>query len=367
MREYFPRLIGNESAKARIGRAIEDGRAPHAFLIGGPSGSGKSVLALEIAAAINCERRTEGEDGGGLLGFFGEEMASGHSLPCGTCNTCRRIYEGNFTDVKLLGKKKDKATLGVDLIKDFREDMFLSATESDYKVYIIDDAESMTSEAQNALLKVLEEPPAGVFIILLAKECDRILTTIKSRTQYIPMSRFSEGEVENFLLERSEEAQRLYRTDRAKFGSAVMSADGRLGLALSLVDPRSAEENAERREDALRIISAVSGRGSFTDIYTALSSLPTKRTELSEAIEEMICATRDLIALSEDRDAPLVFFPSKTEALEYSERSESRRLLLLYDALCEALEYCSKNANVSGLINNLLARLKSGRVDRAYG
>ena len=164
MRIYFPRLIGNGETKERLGRAIESGTLPHAFLIGGPSGSGKSTLAIEIAAALNC-----------------------------------------FPDVKVLAKKKDKATLGVEAVKDFREDMFLSSTESENKIYIIDDAESMTPEAQNSLLKVLEEPPKSVNIILLAKECDRILTTIKSRTQYIPMSRFDEGELAEQLLKDSAE------------------------------------------------------------------------------------------------------------------------------------------------------------------
>ena len=204
MREYFPRLLGNGETKTRIGKAVEAGNVPHAFLIGGPSGSGKSILAKEISAALNCENR----------------YSTSHSLPCGVCNNCKRVREGNFTDVKILEKKKDKASVGVLEIKDFREDMFLSATESESKIYIIDDAECMTVEAQNALLKVLEEPPSGVIIILLAKECDRILTTIKSRTQYVPMTRFSEDEIMKFLLKESEEARTLSREDPEKLKSA---------------------------------------------------------------------------------------------------------------------------------------------------
>ena len=96
-------LVGNEETKNRIGRAIESGTIPHAFLIGGPSGSGKSILATEIAAAMNCEMKS-----------------GGAPLPCGRCNNCKRIYDGNYPDVKLLAKKKDKATLGVDPVKEFR-------------------------------------------------------------------------------------------------------------------------------------------------------------------------------------------------------------------------------------------------------
>ena len=111
MREYFPRLIGNSQAKARIGSAIEAKTVPHAFLIGGPSGSGKSVMATEIAMALNCENS-------GMKNL---------PLPCGVCNNCKRILEGTFTDVKILEKKKDKSTLGVSEIKDFREEQPLNA------------------------------------------------------------------------------------------------------------------------------------------------------------------------------------------------------------------------------------------------
>ena len=148
---FFSGLFGNEPLKTRLGGAIRRGTAAHAFLISGPEGSGKMTLAKEMAAAFNCEKRGDGIS----------------PLPCHSCNTCRRIFEDGFTDVKTLSKPKDKATIGVGEIRYFREDMFLSATESDYKIYVIDDAERMTPNAQNALLKVLEEPPNNVVIILL--------------------------------------------------------------------------------------------------------------------------------------------------------------------------------------------------------
>jgi len=345
VRKYFPRLLGNASTSARIGAAIAAGTVPHAFLIGGPSGSGKSLLAEEIAMALNCEN-------------FASEK---HSLPCGVCNRCKRIADGNFTDVKILGKKKDKATLGVGEIKDFREDMFLCATESDKKVYIIDDAETMTVEAQNALLKVLEEPPSGVMIILLAKECDRILTTIKSRTQYIPMSRFAEEDILKFLLERSEEARTLNREDPEKLKSAVMSADGRLGFALRLVDPRSAEENRIDRDTTKALVAAAIGRAKYSELHTAVFSLPTKRSELLSALELAISAVRDLIVIKTAPDSRIVFYTSHTEAEEIAKETDVKRLFAVYDALRASYELCQKNANVGNLLTGLAAAIKSGK------
>ena len=341
VRKYFPRLIGNEETKHRLGKAIDSGTMPHAFLIGGPSGSGKSTLALEIAAALNCEGRSTGD-----------------TLPCGRCNQCRRIYDGNYPDVKILSKKSDRATLGVDSIKDFRDDMFLSATESENKIYIIDDAECMTTEAQNALLKVLEEPPKSVSIILLAKECDRILTTIKSRTQYIAMSRFEDGEIEKWLISESADARGMKVADPIKFAGLIMSADGRLGLAKKLLTKRLSDENEQERADIIRLLCAMGQKGSYADIYSAVSHFPTKRVELQLVLERLMNALRDLIVIKYDERARTVFFPDPTEAVRQCGDIPSKRLVAFYDAVNEAHELCIRNANVQNLIANLTSKIK---------
>ena len=340
MRSYFPMLCGNEETKKRIGRAIESGSVPHAFLIGGPSGSGKTTLATEIAAAMNCE--SKGGD---------------RPLPCGECNSCKRIYSGNYPDVKTLAKKKDKATLGVDPVKEFREDMFLSSTESEHKIYIIDDAECMTPEAQNALLKVLEEPPRSVVIILLAKECDRILTTIKSRAQYIAMSRFDDADIAEWLIKESAEARALRATDKAKFAALIMSADGRLGLAKRLVAKRLLDENEEERGEVVELIRALSQKASYSGIYSALSRFPSKRGELSLSLERLMNALRDLIIIKYHEGAKTVFFPSGEEARRLCPELSAKRLVALYDATKEAHELLSRNANISNLMASLCSNL----------
>ena len=342
MRTYFPRLLGNEETKTRVGRAIESGTVPHAFLIGGPSGSGKTTLATEMAAAINCELKND----------------KGASLPCGRCDSCRRIYDGNYPDVKILAKKKDKATLGVEAVKDFREDMFLSSTESEHKIYFIDDAECMTTEAQNALLKVLEEPPKSVTIILLAKECDRILTTIKSRAQYIAMARFEDKELAERLLAESSEARAINSLDPSRFMSLIMSADGRLGLAKSLLSKKMSESNEEERGDIIALIRATSQKASYAEIYSALSRFPIKRAELNLSLERLMSALRDLLVIKYHREARTVFFPSADEAERLCGDISEKKLVRLYDAVKEALELSSRNANIPNLLASLCSKLK---------
>ncbi|MBO5879799.1 MAG: hypothetical protein J6Q68_04545, partial [Clostridia bacterium] len=98
MKSIFPKLYKNARIKERLGIALTSEKENHAYLIVGPEGSGKMTLALEICAALNCENKHDALS----------------PLPCGRCNTCRRIYDGSYTDVKFLQKENSKATIGVE-------------------------------------------------------------------------------------------------------------------------------------------------------------------------------------------------------------------------------------------------------------
>ena len=339
MKKYFPRIIGNEDTSLRIGAAIESKRMPHAFLLLGARGSGKHTLAIEIAAALNCKSEKD-------------------RLPCGECSSCKRIYEGNFTDVKLLEKPKDKATVGVGAVKEFREDMFLSSTESDYKVYIIGDAECMTTEAQNALLKVLEEPPSGVVIILLSTEGDKILTTIKSRAQVVNLARFHRDELREILPGISPEARELSLSSPQLLDAAISGADGRIGEALRLLDKRLSEVLSDEREDILRVVTAIRHGAPFSELYGALSALPQKRPELLARLELLCSALRDLIMARHLGDKALLFFTSAEDARGLSAKIGAKRLYQVFEAVCEAHKHCSQNANAVNIIAALTARLR---------
>ena len=120
----------------------------------------------------------------------------------------------------------------VGFVRAFRDDMFLSSTESKYKIYIIDDAERMTPNAQNALLKVIEEPPSNGIIFLLTLSDDAILTTIKSRTQHVAMQRFDESELERYFKEKGTP---LPSSSTTATRELMMCADGRIGRAIELI------------------------------------------------------------------------------------------------------------------------------------
>ena len=341
MKALFPTFLGNEGIKNRIGGAILLDRAPHAFLIDGAEGSGKRTLARLIGAALNCEKRG----------------ADGYPLPCLVCDSCKKIISGGHVDVKELSRQDGKATIGVGEIKTLREDMFLSATEANKKIYIINEAERMTPEAQNALLIVLEEPPKNVVILLLASGTDRILTTVKSRTQYIATSRFTPTEIADYIIKNSEAAERLYATDREAFDAAVMSADGSIGRAITLTDPTTSADAREMRDRAMAFVRGCSPRMGFADLKEVVDGFPTKRGELSDLIEVIVRAVRDMIAVKRTENPPMVFFRSCEDARREAEPFKIGRLISIFEILMAAHSDLDKNGNVTALLTVLSGRI----------
>lgn len=342
MSEYFSALYGNEAVKARLRLAIESGTLPHAFLIIGAEGSGKKTLALEIASALNCENKNR----------------RGASLPCGKCNNCRRIKEGKFTDITSLRRSGDKATIGVEEVRTFREDMFLSPTESSFKVYVIEEADRLTPNAQNALLTVLEEPPKNVIILLLSESADKMLTTIKSRAQTISMQRFTPDEMRGYVTNRSDKASLLSKTSPELLEGILISADGRIGRALSFLSDKEAKEMSADRALTERIINALRKSAPYSEFHSVLSMLPSSRGEFCEALETLICAVRDITLLRYDTNASLLFYTEREKAISISNEIGAKKLIAIYEIFKEALEDAGKNVGISAIIAELGARIK---------
>ena len=342
MRKYFSGLFGNDAHKSRLGAKVESGTLPHAFLVVGADGSGKKTFALELAAALNCENK-------------GDKLSP---LPCHKCNTCKRIFEGNYTDISTLKRQSGKATIGVEEVRLFREDMYLSPTESLYKIYVIEEAEKLTVNAQNALLTVLEEPPKNVIILLLAESGDKILTTVKSRTQAVAMQRFDSAVMRSYLTAHNEKAALYEKIDPKALEGIIMSADGRIGAALSLLSDKEAKENKKSRDATQKIVSALESGTPYEHLHSAIIDLPTSRVEFCEAIEELMSAVRDVMLLKLDQNLPLTFYTSRDDAARAGEKMSVKRLMSIYELLRDAYEDASKNVGIAATAAKLGARIK---------
>lgn len=153
----FDTLLGNDRLKENLITALARRRISHFYLISGPEGSGKHTLAMLLSAAILCQDK---------------------AAPCGVCHVCRKVMEGNHPDVITVDDPEHK-NVAVKLVRAAREDVYIRPNESDHKIYIF--PQELGLEGQNALLKILEEPPAYGVFLLLTDNPERLLPTIRSR------------------------------------------------------------------------------------------------------------------------------------------------------------------------------------------
>ncbi len=164
----FDGLAGNEQLKRQASAFADAGRFPHALLIEGPVGSGRKTLALQIAKAAIC-------------------MTSGDK-PCGICAACRKIAAGSHPDVEIVGGTGVARSFHIDTVRDLCKRAMLMPHEAQRRVLILTDVQTMTPAAQNALLKILEEPPAHLLFILTCENRAQLLATIRSRVVCLTMS-----------------------------------------------------------------------------------------------------------------------------------------------------------------------------------
>ncbi len=203
---------GQEHLTRQLAAGLLTGRLAHAYLLVGPPHVGKMTLAVNIAQAVNCPERDSG-------------------APCGECSQCQRIARGVHPDVQVIGigRGEDdgpaRRDIRIDQVREIEGFLNLSAYEGAGKVVIIDGAELMNAAAANALLKTLEEPPAGTVLLLLTANEDALLSTIRSRCRALYLKPLARAELERRLVSdyaaAPELAARLARLARGCLGQAV--------------------------------------------------------------------------------------------------------------------------------------------------
>ena len=202
-------ILGHEPIKEHFFNAVLTGNISHAYILSGEAGMGKKSLANAFALALLCEK--------------------GQADPCRQCHACKQVMSGNHPDLIYVTHEKP-ASIGVDDVRrQINDTIQVKPYSSAHKIYIVDEAEKMTVQAQNALLKTIEEPPAYAVILLLTTNAEAFLPTILSRCVQLKLKPLKDGEVKDYLVSRMG-----VELSQAEIYTAF--ARGNLGKAIHLAD-----------------------------------------------------------------------------------------------------------------------------------
>lgn len=277
----FNSVYGQEEVVTVIKNAIVSGKVSHAYLFCGPRGTGKTTIAKIIARLVNCENLVDGN-------------------PCGKCYNCLNYLNSN--DIVEIDAASNN---GVDEIRELRDKINLVPSNSKYKVYIIDEVHMLTTQAFNALLKTLEEPPSHVIFILATTEPHKIPLTIASRCQKFRFSKIDDKKIVERLREISN-LEGITIDDDALYEIARLS-DGGMRDAINFLDQLVAYSNDNITIDD---VYKVNGSVSYEELYTLLDDIKNNNKvkliefvdyldesgkDINKFVEEMLIFLKDVI------------------------------------------------------------------------
>lgn len=250
----FDAFLDNHRAKETLTAYLGGGRFPHAVLLEGPKGTGRRTFAAYMAAALCCREEHR---------------------PCLHCNACRKVLQGMHPDVSVYGGGSGSRSFHIDVIREIRAGAYVRPNEADVRVYILCDVQDMTVQAQNALLKILEEPPAHTVFLLTCENRWALLPTMLSRLQILP--------IEPLSPERCVQALQALRPQlpKERLLSAAEAARGSVGQALALLDD---PERAALLKAVGEILALVT-RGSEYALLAAMAPYSRKREGFTALME----------------------------------------------------------------------------------
>ena len=308
-------LLGNERLKRGLAAAFAANRLSHCYLIAGPAGSGKHTLAAILAAAMQC--------------------TAGEKRPCGVCLPCRKVLDGVHPDVITVDDPARK-TVTVDMVRKARADVFIKPNEGLRKVYVFPRAMDMNAAAQNALLKVIEEPPDYAAFLLLTEAAERLLPTIRSRS--VPLRLAPLPEAEGMAALRS----RLPGREESELAAAWARSEGWLGQALELL-----REGESLAAETRRFADCFARRDKLglTELLTPLERQ--KREELIPLLNQWVELLSQALAVRAGQ-------PGRWEAAARIGRSRtSAESLQALRALRRAVELLQGNAGAGAVCGAL--------------
>lgn len=323
----FKDVVGHEQVIQHMQNAIRQKKISHAYLLCGEAGSGKRLVAEAFAKTILCEE-------GGIEA-------------CGKCKSCRQAESGNHPDFRIV--VREKATLGV---KEIREqvtgDVQIKPYSSAYKIYLIDEAEKMTEEAQNALLKTIEEPPEYAVFLLSVTRQELLLSTVLSRCVLLPFYPVAPEKIRRFLMEKRGVPDYLAE-------SASAFAGGLVGRAVQYAE---SESFIEQRNDVLHLVKYIDEM-TMAEVMENVKLFAAKKDVATEYLDLILMWYRDVLMYKATKNVNALMFMDELEAVSAQAGKRSfENLQGIVEALEQVKQRLKSNVNFENAVELLLLYMK---------
>ena len=311
----FQSIIGQEQIKEHLQNAIATGKVSHAYILNGEKSSGKEFIAKVFAQTLQCEK--------------------GGTEPCNECRSCKQTVSKNQPDIIYVSHEKPN-TISVDDIRaQVNNDVAIKPYSSKYKVYIINEAEKMTPQAQNAILKTLEEPPAYAVIMLLVSNVNTLLPTILSRCVVLNMKPVRDELVKKYLMEELQIPD--YKAD-----VCVAFARGNVGKAKLLA---SSEEFENVKAEALSLLKYIKDM-EIQEIVSAIKKISEYKLEINDYLDIMSIWYRDVLLFKATNDVNHLVFREEIQSIrKVAARSSYEGIERVIRALDKAKKRLDANVN----------------------
>lgn len=301
----FGDILGHEQIKEHFQKAIESHKVSHAYILTGEAGMGRKSLANAFALTLLCEK--------------------GKSEPCMECHACKQVLSGNHPDLIYVTHEKP-ASIGVDDIREqINDTVMVRPYSSYYKVYIVDEAEKMTQQAQNALLKTIEEPPSYAIIILLTTNQEAFLPTILSRCVQLKLKPLKDFVVKSYLVG----SMNIPEADADVYAAF---ARGNLGKAISIA---SSDDFKAMRGEILNLLKRIKEMD-ISELLEAIQKMKEDHLDIDECLDFMQLWYRDVLLYKVTKDINLLIFKDEYRTINEISKNSG------YDGMERILESIDK-------------------------
>ncbi len=326
----FKDVVGHKDIIDYIENAVKAEKVSHAYILNGEKGSGKKLLANLFAMSLQCQDREEDGDA------------------CGKCQSCKQAVSSNQPDIIKITHEKPNSISIDDIRNQVNRDIEIKPYNSKYKIYIIADADMMTVQAQNAILKTIEEPPQYAIILLLTENADTLLPTIRSRCVMLKLRNIRDQLIKKYLMEQMQIPD--YKAD-----VCVAFAQGNMGKAIMLA---TSEHFNEIKEEAVHLLREINEM-EINDLMEVVKNCNSFKMDITDFLDVIAIWYRDVLIYKATINVDRVIFSDQLKYIKIrASKSSYEGIETILEALEKAKARLKANVNFELTMELLLLTIK---------